>query len=245
MKKILTILLCALMLMGCSSDESNSNNMAHEEWTYDKLEEEFGGIIETNFSSTKKCLGIIENADFKVCGTIIEKKENSVFGIDLYYLRVTDDKNNSYSDNTIDVCVTEYAFSKVSEGDFIYAAGTANYVDYGGAESENSVQMNCSGEGESIYTYAIDESISVSEYVNIIREISEDTYFQTEGLIIQDGDSYKLYESKEAYKENKYGYIGLEFTEEQNNLNGNIVTVMGKPDTYLHNGLVGCSIIEE
>ena len=126
-KALFVVALCIVVMTGCSSEKLEEK----EEWTYERLEKEFGKIIETDFSSTQKCLEIIEKSEFKICGTIIEKRKASAFGIDLWYLGITDDKDNSYSGNTVDVTVTEYAFSNVSEGEFIYAVGTANYIDYG------------------------------------------------------------------------------------------------------------------
>ena len=57
---------------------------------------------------------------------------------------------------------------------------------------------------------------------------------------------YKFYASEEAYNESKYVYIFVRFMEEQNNLNGRTVVIMGKPTDYISGMLlIECSIIEE
>lgn len=235
-KMILTFfVIMVVMFGGCEGKQEP------KEWTYELLEKEFGGIIELDFESTKKSLDLLEEHEYVTCGFITEKRESSMFGKELYNITITDDLENSYSGNTINVSITQNAFDKVSEGDFIYASGTMNYVDYGGAKSDNSVSMSCHVKGY-ISPQTIENSVPIKEYIENAREISEETYFQVKGVIIQDGENYMLYESKEKYKEDKFGYIRLNFTEEQHNLNGKTVTIIGKPDTYLYMGLIECSI---
>lgn len=244
MKKLMIFLMiCCLALGGCK------NNSEIEEWDYEKLEEEFGGIIELDFESTKNCLDLIERNNYVVSGYIIEKTNSSILGLDLYYIKITDDMDNSYEGNEIDICVTKNDFFKVNEGDYIYASGKMQYTDYGGKESENSVSMSCHT-GGNISLEPIENCVTVKDYIDTVKNISESTYFQTEGILIQDGEYsngtpiYKLYESKEAYKENKYGYISIGFLEEQYNMDGKTVVIIGKPDTYLFQGLVKCSVLE-
>lgn len=227
----LIFLITTVLLSGCA--EKNEP----KEWTYELLEEEFGGIIELDFESTKKSLDLIENNKYAICAYIIQKKEVHMYK-DLYYITVTDNVENSYSGNTIDVCITQNAFNKVSEGEYIYAIGNS------GANNDlSSFSLSCHTNGY-ISHNEIENALTISEYIKLMEEISKNTYFQVQGVIIQDGENYMLYESKEAYKENKFGYIRLDFTEEQHNLNGKTVTVIGKTDTFLHMGLIDCSIVE-
>lgn len=227
-----------------------NHNPEEKKYTYELLEEDLGGVIEIDFQSVRECLKLIENHDYVVCGYIIEKTSSSMLGVDLFNIKITDDVEDSHNGNTVSINITQNPYEKVLEGDFIYASGTLNYVDYGTSKMENSVSMLCHTGGY-ISSEEIEGYSSVSDYIDMVREISENTWFQTEGVIMQDEEDsngariYRLYESKEAYKENKNGYITIEFIEEQKNLNGKIVTIMGRPDTNLFNGLVDCSIIEK
>lgn len=242
MKKCITfILVCCFLFSGCGQKEE-------KEWTYELLEEEFGGIIETDFESVSKCLNLIENNEFTVCGYITEKNIVTWYS-DSYYIVITDDKENSYEKNTINVSIRENDFNKVDEGEFVYVSGRIQYNNYGMAEIENTVSMMCNRDGK-ISLEAIEESLAVMEYIKLAREIFEDTYFRTEGLIIQDTYSngspkYMLYESEEAYKDSEDSYIAIEFSEEQHNINGKKVVIMGKPGGFISYGLTACSIIEE
>lgn len=235
-KLFTAILLAVVLLGGCGGKKEP------KELTYELLEKEFGGIIELDFESAKESLDLLEEHEYATCGFIIEKRESFVLGVELYNITITDNVENSYSENTINVSITKNAFDKVSEGDFIYTIGTMQYTDYGGAKNDNFISMSCHVKGY-ISPNPIENSVSVGEYIKNVKEVSEGTYFQIQGVIIQDGENYMLYESKEAYKEDKFGYIGLDFLEEQHNLNGKTVTVLGKPNTYLHMGLVECSIV--
>lgn len=245
MKK--SIIISALIILSISTVCLTGCEKKPKEWTYELLEEELGGIIEDDFLSVKNCLNLIEETDYVVCGYITQKSCSSVIGVDLYNITITDDENYVYDGNTIEVCVTENAFSKVNEGDFIYASGEIEYNRY----IENTVSMMCHTGGY-ISLDPIEGSISVKNYIENAKEIFEDTYFKTDGIIIQDGTRsdgiprYNLYESEEAYKEDKYNnYISIEFTEEQHNINGKILTIIGKPSLSFSGGLVECSIIDE
>lgn len=243
LKRIISCLLCiCIMVCMCGCGASSGK----KDWTYELLEEELGGIIEADFESVKSCLNLIEKKEYVVCGYITKKSCLSVIGVDLYNITITDDENYVYNGNTIEVCVTENAFSKVNEGDFIYASGKIEYNSYTG----NTISMMCHTGGY-ISSEPIDGSISVKNYIENAMNIFKDTYFKTEGFIIQDGTYsngtpiYRFYESEKAYKENKYGYITIEFYEEQHNINGKIVTIMGKPGSNISNGLTQCSIVNE
>lgn len=233
MKKFFIICLaCILLLSACGKKEEE-----HIEWTYELLEEEFGGIIDMDFDSLKTSLEIINEHDFAIYGYVTE--------IDSYKITITDDMKNSYDFNSVKV----YGFSsddlaEVNIGDMVYASGRIYYL--GGL-----VELNCSVGDGYISWDPIDGASSVREYVETIKLICEDTYFRSEGLIMQEGTfsngtpMYKFYASEESYKESKYAYIFVEFMEEQHNLNGRTVVIMGRPDSFMAKSLIECSVIEE
>ena len=209
------------------------------------LEEEFGGIIETDCVSVRDCLNLLSWHDYSVGGYIIDKSSTSVLGVNVYQITVSDDKSYSYEGNTISIGITENAFSKVEVGNFIYAKGE-HLHSYTATK-----QMSCSGDGLYISHTEIEGSISISEYIEEIKEIFEETYFKTEGLVIQNGTDYEgnpryyLYPSEKAYKENKSTRVELTFSEKQQNLAGKHVTIIGKPDEEAtYQGLKECSIID-
>lgn len=221
-------------------------NLPIKEWTYDILEQEFGGIIETDCISVRDCLNLLSWEDYSVGGYIVDKHNGSALGYDVYSITISDDKDQTQEYNTISVSVTEYAYSQVQIGDFIYANGS-----YSGCYA-NSHQLSCNDEGESLYTEEVKNSTSIQEFIKKMKQIYEDTFFKTEGLIMQDGENYDgepqyyLYPSAETYKEEKYARIELEFDEIQYNLSGKTVVIIGKPihETFGQK-LCECSIVKE
>lgn len=222
-------------------------NLPIKEWTYDILEQEFGGIIETDCISVRDCLNLLSWEDYSVGGYIVDKHNGSALGYDVYSITISDDKEQMQEYNTISVSVTEYAYSQVQIGDFIYANGS--YSGY----YANSHQLSCNDEGESLYTEEVKNSTSIQEFIKKMKQIYEDTFFKTEGLAIQDGEDYDgnpqyyLYPSSESYKESKYTRIKLSFTTTQSDLTGKNVVIIGKPDgeVSFEQALRECSIVEE
>lgn len=230
LKKFMIILLAiAIFLGGCVRIKKS------KEWTYELLEKEFGGIIEVDFKDLEKCLKLIEEHDYNICGYVIP---------DDYYLnvlgRITDDKENSNIYNTMDLNLSGEELLKLNDGDFVYASGRVQYADY---KTDTPASMRCDIRGN-VSIEPMEKSVTIKEYINQVKKIGEDTYFQIQGLIIKDDENYVLYESKETYKEDKFGYIRLNFAEEQHNLNGKIATIIGKPDLFLFDGLKECNVID-
>lgn len=236
-KAIVPILLSIMFLMSCGAKEGQ-NDMA-EQYTYEDFESSIGNIIETDYSTAKNILNLVKKHEFVTCGYIVQKTETSMLGYNFYSLNLS----NENGTQEIEVSVTKKAYEKVNEGDFVYAYGTLDYTDYGIDGYENNCSIDCSNGGY-ISPNEINSSLSIQEYISIVKEISENTYIQTNGLVMQDGENYKLYLSKDSYNENKNSYIKLEFSENQSNLNGKTITVIGKIDTYLWQGLVDCNVLE-
>lgn len=233
MKKIFVIFLaCILLLNACGKKEEEN-----KEWTYELLEEEFGGIIDADFDSVKKCINLITNHEFIVYGYVTEME-----GLGL--ITLSDDMENPKDYNSVNVRITSDDSSKVNVGDLVYACGRIYYTP-------ERISLGCFTDGY-LSLEPIDGSISVRDYVKTIEKIYNDTYFRTEGLVMQDGTNsagtprYLLYASEESYGESKYNYIKLVFLEEQHNINGRTVVIMGKlGDSLIIGELIECSIIEE
>lgn len=246
MKKIfLSFLYICLIVCICGCGKM----IKKKELTYETLQEEFGGIIDIDFSSARECMRLIRNKEYTVGGYVIDKKQNNIIDVDLYIITITDDKGYSNERNTIETFVTQDDFTSIDEGDFIYACGKMEYNNY---YTENYPRLDCDNKG-SITKNDSGNNISVADYVEDVNKIFDDTFFRIEGVIIQDGTdyegkpAYKLYESEKSYEEDKSCYISIIFSEEQHNLNGKKIKVIGNYDdlsSYGY-GLINCSIVDE
>lgn len=215
-----------------------------KEWTYELLEEEFGGIVEVNYAELRDCLKLLSEEEYMVCGYIRELGSYEFMGHDISHVEIADSKMENKYKNNLYVGCKPFDLKDLSVGDFVYAKGTfLAKVEY--AKNDYSYQINADG-NVSKEKQEDKDCISVTDFYNLMDKIYDDTLFKVTGLIIKDGDRYYLYQSEEAYKESKYNRIDIEFSEEQNNLNGKNVTIIGRADTFSNvgTGLIDCSIAD-
>ena len=237
-KVVIALLTLCLFLCGCGKEEEKF------EWTYEALEEELGGIIETDFESAGDCLKLIKNHEFYVCGYIVDKLDVNFMGSEVLGIDIADSMDGA---SEIFIGLDAETQTAPEVGEFVYIKG--EYSE--GAWGEGTYILNAWSGYVSLEKEDV-EYLSVNNYLKFMKIIFHDTLFRTEGLIIQDGvDSdgvpiYKLYESEETYRDYKYSYITIEFSEQQHNLNGKTVVIIGKPYiSAFQEGLKECSIIEE
>lgn len=228
-----------------NTDAPISNNSTSEienenELTYEDLEKEFGGIIETDCISVRDYLNELSWKNYYVCGYVVDTNTYSPA-----LLTIADEMTSGNPTGEIMIMQDEersplYA----NEGDFVYASGeVAESFDY------ETYDLSCYS-GYVAEEKIDDEYLSVSDFLKLMGKIYDDTYFKTEGVIIQDGENfegkpkYYLYPSEESYKEDKLSRVELNFQKTYSNLNGKHVVVMGNPDkNATYQGLKNCNII--
>lgn len=228
MKRVLLflgILFCFLSITSCGKEKEVA-----EEWNYERLEEELGNIIELDLESLVDILEMFQSHETTICGYV---------GKDLTVSDELEDRNDK---NTIVLMLGGY---NVKSGNFVYLKGIpCSYLgDYYMLQPlSNNQPLDEPGE----------DAMSVNQYVSLMDKYYEDTYFKTEGLLLQKGTwfdgtpRYVLYSSEEAYNESQYNYVTLnDFIVDPASMIGKYVVVMGKPDMFIRNGLTGCNIIEE
>lgn len=229
---------------GSSQGDSMSGSNKDERWTYEKLEEEFGGIIETDCLSVIDCLSKLSQKNYCVSGYIIKDSDFSYKEKKSKILTISDNKSdNENSKETITAsCDALPVAITTSNEKFLYFEGEnldpsipGTYHLSGSAYSKEN--------GDNEY-------LSIAQFLMLMEKIYSDTYFKTEGIIMQDGEDidgnprYYLYPSEESYKQRKYSRIDLEFQKEYSNLNGKHVVIMGNPDNNPYSqGLNNCNIV--
>lgn len=228
---IVIIVLVAIVLAAvCSIVAISAFQAKNKEWTYDLLQEEFGGVIEVaDCDALRNCLNLLSWEEYYVCGYVADVNSFSPNILTL--------SDNGEKEQYIVLLQGDDQDTRFAEvGDFVYANGKANegtdcYYLYGSAKRKY-----------------IKEYLSVNEYLSLMKKIYEKTYFKTTGIIFPYGENYdgsicyRLYPSEEAYEEEKY-LIDVTFLEGQNVVIGKRVTILGKPDTNaLFQGLKDCSI---
>ena len=228
---IIIVILCFL-LTGCGEEK--------KEWTYELLEEEFGGVVELDFDSAVTCLRLLANQSYCVSGYVIDTNDLSP---DILTLSPDPDAPASYRINVGQGRDNRY-FAAKGETVYIKAHNIESYT-----ENYYLTTLNITGgtDGYVSPDKKEEEYLSVPEFIRLMDEIYEDTYFKTEGYILRDGEDYEgnpqyyLYPSEEAYKENKYNKIELQFPEAQYHLAGKEVVIIGNPDiNAFHESLQNC-----
>lgn len=239
MRKILIgiFMFICVLLVGCGKEEP-------KEWTYELLEKEFGGIVELSYGELKDCLKLLSSKEYCVCGYVRGFGSYEFMGHDIAHIEIADNEIENKYERKLRICCEKSDLENLSEGDYVYSNGTfLAKVEY--TITDYSYQIDTNGipvrENKNNRDY-----ITVRDFYKLIDEILDDTFFEVEGLIIKDGDRYYLYQSEETYKESKYNRIDIEFSENQNNLNGKTLLIIGKPEVgSMYCGLKECSIIEE
>ena len=69
MKKLIefTAVMLCFLLTGCGDEK--------KEWTYELLEEEFGGVVELDFDSAVTCLRLLANQSYSVSGYVVDTND--------------------------------------------------------------------------------------------------------------------------------------------------------------------------
>jgi len=222
---LLGILLCLSCVISCGKEEEKA-----EEWTYERFEDELGGIIEMDVLSIEKCFQEFYSQEIAICGYVI---------YDGVSRKLSPELETESKSNTILLAMS----NEKLYGKFVYIKGKDLSRIYEGMYRLADIK-ECSLEaGEGI------EYRSVREYIRLMEDFYENTYIKVEGLVMQDGTnldgtpSYRLYPSEESYNEDISKFIFLYFTETPANLHGKHITVMGKPDDVY--SLVECNVVEE
>lgn len=262
MKKIIAVLLMtAVMLCGCGnegkerSNDLNQNETENvsselenysleekEEWTYEKIEKDFGGIIELDCLSVRDCLNELSWKDYYISGCVVQTNGESS-GI----LEISEDEEAKTSYQiTVSQGENDKYVAKVGEIVYIKAQNI-NSFDDGYYLSSDTINLD---DGYVSPEKVDREYMSVVEFLKLMGEIYEDTYFKTEGIVIQDGEDYEgnpkyyLYPSEDGYKEDKFSRVELKFQSNYSNLNGKHIVVIGNPDKNAsYQGLRKCNII--
>lgn len=232
MAVIIAVMLC-LLLTGCGKKT---------EWTYELLEDEFGGVVELDFDSAVICLNLLAEQSYSVSGYVVNTNDLST---DILTLSEDPDAPVSYQ-ITVGQGGNNKYFAKEGEMVYVRAHNIESYT-----ENYYLTTLNVAG-GYVSPDRKEDEYLSVSEFIKLMDQIYEETYFKIEGYILQDGEDYEgnpkyyLYQSEEAYNANKYGRIKIQFSEEQRNISGKEVLIIGIPDISVSdNSLQNCSVVEE
>lgn len=239
MKKFVAMVLAATMcfsVAGCAKEQ--------KEWNYEELEKEFGGIIETDCVSVRDCLNILSWEDYYVSGYVVDV---NILSPDILKLSEDLDGKTSFQITVLQGGDNQY-FAKVGETVYVKAENTDSF-DENYYLSSNTVNLK---DGYVSAKKLDDSYLSVLEFIRLMDKIYKDTYFRTTGIIMQDGENYDgtpryyLYPSEDSYKEDKLTRVELSFLEEQTNIVGKTVTVVGNPDkNATFQGLTNCSIVEE
>ncbi len=229
---IMVVMLCFL-LTECGEEK---------EWTYELLEEEFGGVVELDFDSAVTCLRLLARQSYSVSGYVVDTND---FSPDILTISKDPDAPASYRINVGQGRNNKY-FAAEGETVYVRAHNIESYT-----ENYYLSTLDVTG-GYVSPDKKEEEYLSVPEFIKLMDVIYEDTYFKTEGYILRDGEDYEgnpqyyLYPSEEAYKENKYNKIELQFPEAQYHLAGKEVVIIGNPDiNAFHESLQNCSIVEE
>lgn len=249
MKKLLITLLCCLVLAGCGKKENNnsqdkgseinSEEVNKKEWTYEDLEKEFGGIIETDCISVRDCLNELSWKDYYISGYITDLSGN--------ILTITDELENetSYKITVAKDTSTQY----IPEiGDMVYMkVQNIDSFDDNYYLSDETTNLD---DGYVLKDKTDDNYLSVKAFIDLEDKIYKDTYFKTEGIIMQDGEDingnpeYYLYPSEQSYKEDKYSRIEVSFRNNYSDLNGKHIVIMGNPDkNAISQALKNCNIV--
>lgn len=225
-----------------SSELENDDLDESEEWTYEKIEKDFGGIIELDCLSVRDCLNELSWKDYYISGYVVRTNGESSGILEIsedeeaktpYQITVSQGENDKY-------------VAKVGEIVYIKAQNI-NSFDDGYYLSSDTINLD---DGY-VSPEKIDrEYMSVMEFLKLMGEIYDDTYFKTEGIVMQDGEDYEgnpkyyLYPSEDGYKEDKFSRVELKFQSNYSNLNGKHVVVMGNPDKNAsYQGLKKCNIV--
>lgn len=240
MKKRFILLLVVLVFILCSCGQEKNSV---KDWTYELLEKEFGGIIETDCISVRDCLNILERKEYFICGYMRDVNTTTLLGYNIGGFDLTDEENDNK--NTVHVGYEiKDSPQWFTEGDFAYVKGEL-------LESYTDEYQVSSDEGRICQNSNNTDWFSVRDFKNLIDKIYKETYFKTEGIVLQDGEDndgmpkYYLYPSEEMYKEDKFARVRLLFSDAQSNLIGKRIVVIGKPDVSCSTTLKECSIIEE
>lgn len=228
MKKMFVFIsLLVIILCGCSG------SVKQKEWTYDLLKKDFGGIIEVDGDSIQNCLYLLLENEYHVFGYVQD--------IDLDH---PDQFTMSASDSeSTGIKVIQYEDPYYAEsGELIYINGSVRPLN-----SFNDVTYYLCGDVSKEQDDR--EYLSVADFLVLMDKIYEQTYFKTSGIILSESYNdipiYYLYPSEESYKKDKDKRIEVSFSENQSNIVGKEVVIMGKPFNDFIIGLDDCSIIEE
>lgn len=239
MKKIclfLTLIMICCMFSGCG----NSNNIKIEYYENPKIEERsdlidiMGGVLKVD-ASTLWNYHFMLTEPYYICGYVVPDSFYSSRGF------VLGDSNSRNTTSTIDVMDYHFDESEYKEGSFVYIKALPN--------GQDGVFLKEISSSETDNDY-----LSVEEYYEISKTINR-TYFEITGFIgsvkEEDGNYIcKLYESVEKYEEKDvidWG-ITLYFDEYPNNVNGQVVSIVGE---YCPIGiddepiLLRCSLIDD
>lgn len=244
-KLLLTALLATCLVAGCGKAgiKKEQNSEIEQDWSYEKIEKQFGGIIETDCISVRDCLKELSWKDYYIYGIVVEtnKYSSSILTLseDLeaktsYQITVSQGENDNY-------------YAKVGEVVYVKAQNINSYDDSYHLSTE-TINLD---DGYVSKEKPDKEYLSVMEFLQLMEKIYDDTYFKTEGIIMQDGEDsdgqpeYFLYPSEEGYKEDKLSRVELKFKNKYSNLNGKHVTIMGNPDkNATFQGLRNCNITD-
>lgn len=239
-KKLIALVLAACVLAGgCGSKPGEKEN----EWTYEKLENELGGIITIDLVSVRDCLNEISWHDYYFSGIVVETNS-----ISRDILTLCDDSEGGGKSVIVSQGEENQYFAEKGETVYVKAQNIQSLDDdyYLSSKTTNLSDgyISCDKKDE--------EYVSIHELNRYMDKIYKDTYFKTEGIVIQDGEDfdgnpeYYLYPSEESYKEDKFLRLEISFLEEQSNIVGKTVTIIGNPDKNAsYQGLTRCSIVEE
>lgn len=222
---LLGILLCFSCVISCGKEEEKA-----DEWTYERFEDELGGIIEMDVLSIIQCFHEFYVQEIAIQGYVIQG------GVTC---ELSDEPETGSGSNTIGLPMD----NEKLYGELVYIRGKDLNKIYEGRYRLMDIKKCSLDEEEGI------EYRSVREYIRLMENFYENTYIKVEGLVMQDGTkldgtpNYKLYPSEESYNENISKFIFLYFTETPANLHGKHITVMGKPDDVY--SLVECNVVEE
>lgn len=225
-----------------STELKNDNSEEKKEWTYEKIEKNFGETIETDCLSVRDCLNELSWKDYYVTGYVVGLNSSSpdilTLSEDLeaktsYQITVSQGKDNQYLAEVGETVYVKAQNINSFDDNYYLSSDTINLDDgYVSPEKVDSKYM------------------SVMEFLELMGKIYDDTYFKTEGIVMQDGEDYEgnpkyyLYPSEDDYKEDKLSRIELEFQSNYSGLNGKYIIVMGNPDKNAsYQGLKNCNII--
>ena len=182
MKKISNILvatLIVLLLFGCGMTTKE------KDWTYGKLEENFGGIVDIDCASVRNCINQLHWKDFYVCGYVVDISYNGNRPI----VFIAD---KEISDEYILVIQDEKRAIEPQVGELIYVEGVYENVDYDYAAGILNCMVTNKEYSASTEKVADAEYMTVHEYLQLNEKVYQDTWIRTEGVLFQDGAKYKF-----------------------------------------------------